>query len=73
MAVYEVSRDWTRSHLSLHRQPEMSREVVEVETLLILQENLFDLLEFGGPESRWMFSVPDLLQQLLLVHLRLGI
>ena len=39
-------------------------EVVEVETLLILQENLFDLLlELGDPVSRWMFSVPDLLQQ----------
>ena len=29
-----------------------------VETILILQENLFDLLlELGGPVSRWMFSV----------------
>ena len=43
----------------------MSLEVVEVETLLILQENLFDLLlELGGPVSRWMFSAPDLLQQI---------
>ena len=63
---------WTRSHLSLHRHPEVSLEVVEVETLLILQENLFDfLLELGDPVSRWMFSVPDLLQQILFVHLRL--
>ena len=33
------------------------------ETLLILQENLFDhLLELGDPESRWMFSVLVLIQ-----------
>ena len=39
---------WTRNDLSLHRHPEMSREVVE-ETLLILQENLLNLLlELGG-------------------------
>ena len=50
----------------------MSLGVVKVETFLILQENLFDiLLELGGPVSRWMFSVPDLLQQILFVHLRL--
>ena len=50
----------------------MSLEVVEVETLLILLKNLFDLLlEFGAPVSRWMFSVPDLLQQILFVHMRL--
>ena len=42
----------------------MSLEVVEVETLLILPENFFDLLlELGGPVSRWMFTVPDLLQE----------
>ena len=36
------------------------------------QVNLFDLLlELGGPASRWMFSVPDLLQQILFVHLPL--
>ena len=47
---------WTRSHLSLHRHQDTSLEVVE-ETLLSLQENLFDLLlELGGPVSRWMFS-----------------
>ena len=41
----------------------MSLEVVEVETLLIFLENLFDLLlELDVPVSRWMFSVPDLLQ-----------
>ena len=45
---------------------------MKVETLQILQENLFDLLlESGGPVSRWMFSVPDLLRQMLFVHLRL--
>ena len=50
----------------------MSLEVVKVETLMILQENLFDLLlELGDPVSRWMFSVPDLLQRFLFVHLRL--
>ena len=58
--------------LSLHLHREVSLEVVEVETLLIIQENLFDLLlELGAPVSRWMFSVPDLLQQILFVHLRL--
>ena len=52
----------------------MSLEVVDVETLLILLENLFDLLlELGAPVSRWMFSVPDLIQQILVVHLRLEI
>ena len=41
----------------------MSHEVVE-ETVLILQENLRDLLlELGVPVSRWVFSVPDLLQK----------
>ena len=55
---------WTKSHLSLHQHPEVSLEGVEVETLLILQENLIDLLlELGDPVSRWMFSVPDLLQE----------
>ena len=50
----------------------MSLEVVKVETLVILQENLFYLLlELGGTVSRWMFSVPDLLRQILFVHLRL--
>ena len=39
---------------------------------MIFLENLFDfLLELGDPVSRWMFSVPDLLQQILFVHLRL--
>ena len=42
----------------------VSREVVE-ETLLILQENQRDLLlELDDPVSRWMFSVPGLLQQI---------
>ena len=63
---------WTRSHLSLHRHPEVSLEEVEVETLLTLQEKLFDLLlELGVPVSRWMFSVPDFLHQIWFVHLRL--
>ena len=54
--------DMDLGRLSLHRHPEMSREVVE-ETLLIPQENLRDLLlELGDPVSRWMFSVPDFLQ-----------
>ena len=56
----------------LQRHPEVSLDVVEVETLLILKENLFDLvLELSIPESRWMFSLPALLQQILFVHLRL--
>ena len=42
--------------------PDMSLDVVE-ETLLILQESQRDLLlELDVPVSRWMFSVPDLLQ-----------
>ena len=42
----------------------MSLEVVEEETLLILQENLFDcLLELDAAVSRWMFSVPHLSQK----------
>ena len=49
-----------------HRHLEMSHEVVE-ETLLILQENLCDfLLELDVSLSRWMFSVPDLLQGVLI-------
>ena len=41
----------------------MSLEVVEVETLQILQENPFDLLlELGGPVSTCVFSIPDFLQ-----------
>ena len=52
-----------KNHLSLHRHPEVSHEVVE-ETLLILQENPFDfLLELDDPVSMWVFSVPDLLQK----------
>ena len=44
----------------------MSHEVVK-ETLLILQENLRDLLlEWDVPVSRWMFSVPDILQQIFI-------
>ena len=63
---------WTRSRLSLHWHPETSLKVVEVETLLILQENPFDFLhELGGPVSKWMFSGLDLLQWILFVHLRL--
>ena len=41
---------------------EVSRVVVE-ETLLIHQESqCYSLLELVGAVSRWMFSVPDLLQ-----------
>ena len=55
----------TRSHLSLHRHLDISLEVMEVETLLILQGNPFDfLLELDVPLSRWMFSIPDLLRQI---------
>ena len=62
---------WTTNHLSLHRHPEVSLEVVE-ETLLILQENQGDfLLELGVPVSRWVFSVPDLFREVWFVHLRL--
>ena len=49
--------DMARSHLSLHRHPETSREVVE-ETLLTLQESQRDfLLELVDAVPRWMFSV----------------
>ena len=62
---------WTRSHLSLHRHPEMSREGVE-ETLLILQESqYYSLLEWVDAVSRWMFSGLDLLHRFWFVHLRL--
>ena len=65
---------WTRNHLVPHPHPEVSLEDVFAETLLILPVNLDDLLfESGGPVSRWMFSFPDLLQQISVVHLRLGI
>ena len=57
------------------RLPEMSLEnAVMVETLLILLGNLDDvLLELEDPVSRGIFSVPDLLQKILLFHLRPGI
>ena len=62
---------WTKSHLSLHRHPEVSLEVVE-ETLLILQENQdYSLLELVDAVPRWMFSAPDLLQGFWFVRLRL--
>ena len=55
--------DMDRNHFLLYRHPEMSREVVKVETLLILQENPFDfLLELVAAVSRSMFSGLDLLQ-----------
>ena len=69
MPLNKVSWHGPKSHLSLHRHPETSREVVE-ETLLILQENPFDfLLELGVPVSRWVFSIPDLLQKVWFIHL----
>ena len=62
---------WTKNHLSLHRHPEMSREVVE-ETLLILQEGqYYSLLELVDAVPRWMFSGPDHFQGFWFVHLRL--
>ena len=48
--------------------------VVQVETLLILQGSLGDfLLELVDSVSRLLFSVPDLLQKVFLFHLRPGI
>ena len=44
MAVYEVSWNGPKIIFVFHRHPEVSLEVVVVETLLILVENLFDLL-----------------------------
>ena len=62
---------WTKNHLSLHRHPEMSLEVVE-ETPLIIQENPFDLLlELVDAVPKWLFSIPDLLRKFWFVHLRL--
>ena len=62
---------WTKKHSSLHRQPEVSREVVE-ETLLIIQESQYcSLLALVDAVSRWMFSSPDLLQGFWFVHLQL--
>ena len=62
---------WTKSHLSLHRHPEVSLEVVE-ETLLVLQENQdYSLLKLVDAVPRWMFSAPDLLQGFWFVRLRL--
>ena len=44
--------NWTQNHFLLHQHPDLSLEAVEVETLLILPENLFDLLlELDGPVS----------------------
>ena len=66
MVVYEASRHGPKNRLLLLRHPEVSREVVE-ETLLILQENLRALvLELVDAVSRWMFSGPDLLQEVLI-------
>ena len=48
----------------------MSREVVE-ETLLILQENKITVLELVDAVSKWMLSVPELLQRFWFVYLRL--
>ena len=63
MAVNKIARNGPEMVFSLHRYPDMSLEVVEVETLLILLENLFDLLlELGVPVSRWVFSVTGLFQ-----------
>ena len=43
IAAYEASRHGPENRLSLHRHPEVSREVVE-EIHLILQENQGDFL-----------------------------
>ena len=62
----------TKNHLSLHRHPEMSLEVVE-ETLLILQESqYYSLLELVDAVPRWMFSGPDLLQGFLIRPFAIG-
>ena len=51
---------WTESHLSLHRHPETSLEVVE-ETLLILQENPCDfLLEMVAEKINSPFSTGNI-------------
>ena len=49
---------------SIIASPDVSLEVVKVETLLILLDNHFDLLlESGDPVSRWVFSGLDVLQE----------
>ena len=59
--------DMDQKSLLLHRHLDVSVEVVEVETLLILQENQGDfLLELVAAVPRWMFSGPDLLQRVLI-------
>ena len=75
MTAYEVRRNKSEIFSFFFRHPEMSLEnIVGVETLLILQGNLDDvLLELGDPVSRRIFSIPDLFQKTLLFHLRLGI
>ena len=56
--------DMDQKSFIAYRNPEVSLEVVE-ETLLILQENPRDLLlELDVPISRWVFSVPHLLQKI---------
>ena len=48
----------------VHWHPEVSLEVVVVETLLIhLESQDYSLLELVDAVPRWMFSVPDLLQR----------
>ena len=52
---------WTKNHSSLHRHQEVSLDVVEVETLLILQENLRDLVlelafPYQGGSSQFLIS-----------------
>ena len=63
---------WTKNNFVLHRNPEMSRKSGGCRDLLILQENLRHLLpELVDPVSMWVFSVPDLFQEVWFVHLRL--
>ena len=72
---YMKSPEMDQKSFRFSRLPEMSLEnVVVVETLLILLGNLDDvLLELEDPLSSWIFSVPDLLQKILLFHRKLGI
>ena len=64
----------TRNQSGIHRHRAVSLCLLMVETRLILQEGLLELLlVLGCPFSRWMFSEPDLLQIVCFFNLRLGI
>ena len=72
MAVYEVSRHGPKIIYRFNRHPDTSREVVEETLLIFLENQYYSLLELVAAVSRWMFSVPDLLQGFWFVHSAIG-